>query len=219
MAVCYYHVTYAFHSESTLYSCLNVKGLLARNRWYTWSLSDSNGIQAHNDWVFAYGLSGCVFQSHCCRLNEECSYTQKIRLTISGEIMLCRKVTQILWYHLWNKFFPSWTFCSPCAAFLLSVQKWKAIVFTFYINVSKRLLEEGLHDLLNIKKIKFEPHGDFADQAFLQSNENLMNNKDPKTQNGNDETPRILPNDESSICFGPMIMQDISSIMLNQRHR
>ena len=30
--VCSYHVTYAFQSESTLYSCLNVKELLARNR-------------------------------------------------------------------------------------------------------------------------------------------------------------------------------------------
>ena len=31
-AVCYYHVTYAFQSESTHYSCLNVKELIARNR-------------------------------------------------------------------------------------------------------------------------------------------------------------------------------------------
>ena len=31
-AVCFYHVTYAFQSESTLYSCLNVKELLARSR-------------------------------------------------------------------------------------------------------------------------------------------------------------------------------------------
>ena len=30
--VCSYHVTYAFQSESTLYSCLNVKELLARSR-------------------------------------------------------------------------------------------------------------------------------------------------------------------------------------------
>ena len=30
--VCSYHVTYAFQSESTLHSCLNVKKLLARNR-------------------------------------------------------------------------------------------------------------------------------------------------------------------------------------------
>ena len=30
--VCFYHVTYAFQSESTLCSCLNVKEPLARNR-------------------------------------------------------------------------------------------------------------------------------------------------------------------------------------------
>ena len=29
LTVCSYHVTYAFRSESTLYSCLNVKELLA----------------------------------------------------------------------------------------------------------------------------------------------------------------------------------------------
>ena len=32
MTVSSYHVTYAFQSESTLYSCLNVKELLARSR-------------------------------------------------------------------------------------------------------------------------------------------------------------------------------------------
>ena len=32
LTVCYYHVTYAFQSEFTLYSFLNVKKLLARNR-------------------------------------------------------------------------------------------------------------------------------------------------------------------------------------------
>ena len=32
LTVCSYHVTYAFQSESTLYSCLNAKELLARNR-------------------------------------------------------------------------------------------------------------------------------------------------------------------------------------------
>ena len=30
--VCFYHVTYEFESESTLYSCLNVKELLAGSR-------------------------------------------------------------------------------------------------------------------------------------------------------------------------------------------
>ena len=31
ITLCSYHVTYVFQSESTLYSCLNVRELLARN--------------------------------------------------------------------------------------------------------------------------------------------------------------------------------------------
>ena len=49
--MCYYHVTCAFQSKSTLYSCLNVKKLLAWNRRDIWSFSDSNGIQTHNHLV------------------------------------------------------------------------------------------------------------------------------------------------------------------------
>ena len=45
--VCYYHVTHAFQSESTLYSCLNIKELHARNRRDIGSLSDSNGTRTH----------------------------------------------------------------------------------------------------------------------------------------------------------------------------
>ena len=51
MTVCYYHVTYVFQSESTLYSCLNVKEPLARNRHKIWSLSDCNRTQTHNHLV------------------------------------------------------------------------------------------------------------------------------------------------------------------------
>ena len=82
--VCCY-VTYAFWTESTLCSCLNVKELLAWNRPDIWRLSDCNGIQIHNhlvckwklnrltklakwlkwlnSWVFVYELSGCGFKS------------------------------------------------------------------------------------------------------------------------------------------------------------
>ena len=38
-------------------------------------------------------------------------------------------------------------------------------------------------------KIKFEPYGDLFDEAFLQHNENLINDQDPLNQNENDETP------------------------------
>ena len=53
-----YHVMYVFQSESTLYSCLNVKELLAQNRpvWL-------------NGWVFVYDLSGCGFESSCSHIN------------------------------------------------------------------------------------------------------------------------------------------------------
>ena len=40
LTVCSCHVTYAFQSESTLYSCLNVKELLARSRREIWRLND-----------------------------------------------------------------------------------------------------------------------------------------------------------------------------------
>ena len=49
--VCYYHVTYAFQRGPTLYSCLNVKERLARNRGSISSLSDSNGIRTHSHLV------------------------------------------------------------------------------------------------------------------------------------------------------------------------
>ena len=40
-------------------------------------------------------------------------------------------------------------------------------------------LEEGVQDVVNINKVKFEPCGNLVDQAFLQFNVNLINNQDP----------------------------------------
>ena len=51
LTVCYY-VMYAFQSESTLYSCLNVKKRLARNRCDIWSLSDCNENRTHSHLIF-----------------------------------------------------------------------------------------------------------------------------------------------------------------------
>ena len=47
----FYYVTYAFQSESTLFSCLNVKELLSRSGRDIWGLSDSNEIRKHNHLV------------------------------------------------------------------------------------------------------------------------------------------------------------------------
>ena len=48
---CSYQVMYVFQSESTFYSCLNVKELLARNRCEIWSLHDCNRAWTHNHLV------------------------------------------------------------------------------------------------------------------------------------------------------------------------
>ena len=62
--VCYYYATYVFQSESTLYSCLNVKEFLARNKRDIWSLRDSNGTRTHKQlvrkWTFNH-LGECSF--------------------------------------------------------------------------------------------------------------------------------------------------------------
>ena len=50
LTVCYYHLTYEFQSESTLYICLNVEEPLALKR-HDICLSGSIGIQTHNQLV------------------------------------------------------------------------------------------------------------------------------------------------------------------------
>ena len=51
VVVCSGHVKYAFQSESTIYSCLNVRKLLARSRREIWSLSDCNWTWNQNHLV------------------------------------------------------------------------------------------------------------------------------------------------------------------------
>ena len=86
VTVCYYHLTYVFHCESTLYSCLNVKDLIAQNRCNIYNLSDSNGIGTHSHWPCKWTLKNlaklskwlCVilqtngrgFEFHSCHLGD-----------------------------------------------------------------------------------------------------------------------------------------------------
>ena len=51
LIVCSDHIVHAFQSESTHYSCLNVKELLAWNRREIWSLSDCHWTRTHNHLV------------------------------------------------------------------------------------------------------------------------------------------------------------------------
>ena len=51
-----------------------------------------------------------------------------------------------------------------------------------------KLQEEGVQNVVNVNKIKFEPYGGLVDQVFLQYNENLIYNEDPQNQIENYET-------------------------------
>ena len=89
--LCYYHVTCAFQSISTLYSCINVKEFLAWNRRNIWSLSDYNGTLIQNllvrkrtlnhlaklaEWLscvvstYLYGAFDCMLFSCHLRVSE-----------------------------------------------------------------------------------------------------------------------------------------------------
>ena len=57
LTICFYHATFAFQSEFTLYICLNVKELLAQNRRHIWSLSDCNETRTHNHLVCKWTLN------------------------------------------------------------------------------------------------------------------------------------------------------------------
>ena len=56
ITVCSYRVKYAFQSESTLYSRLNVKERLTRNRREIWILSDCNWTRTHNHLVRSWNM-------------------------------------------------------------------------------------------------------------------------------------------------------------------
>ena len=58
--ICSCHVRYVFQSESTLYSCLNVRELLARSRREIWSLIDCNWTRTHNHLVHKRTLNHLV---------------------------------------------------------------------------------------------------------------------------------------------------------------
>ena len=42
-----------------------------------------------------------------------------------------------------------------------------------------KLQEQGLQDIINMKKMKLEPYGALVDQAFYQFSENSVNKQNP----------------------------------------
>ena len=44
------------------------------------------------------------------------------------------------------------------------------------------MIEQGVQDVVNINKLKFEPYGDLVDQTCSQFNEIFNSNQDPQYQ-------------------------------------
>ena len=72
---------------------------------------------------------------------------------------------------------------------MLSIKGWKRIAIRSSAIVSKQDAEQGVQNVVNINKIKFEPYGDVVDQIYSKCNETLINNQDPQSQIENDENP------------------------------
>ena len=84
-AVCCYHVTFVFESESTLSSCLNVKELLARDKWL-------------NDWA--------VFWVVICAVSfTVCPYLVTYAFQSEFTVPSCLNIKEFLApnrHHIWN---------------------------------------------------------------------------------------------------------------------
>ena len=96
LPVCSCHVTYAFQSKSTLYSCLNVKELLVRSRRKIWSLGDSNWTRTHNHLVHKKTLN------HLAKLAKWLSYVVSTYLFDAFDSMFRAYFEQGLPWHSSN---------------------------------------------------------------------------------------------------------------------
>ena len=96
--------------------------------------------------------------------HAECSCPPKITLMISGETMRCRKVRWFLWYHvLHNVLFPE---TLDMLLLFYPFRDEKELLSSFPPLYRNKLQQQGIQNIVNMNKIKFEPHGDLIDQAI-----------------------------------------------------
>ena len=98
LTVCSYHATYRFQSESTLYSYLNVKKLLAQNRHKIESLSDCNWTWTYNHLVHKWILN------HEAKLAKWLSCVKcTIQISTHKQLNHLASLAKWLSVHLWTK--------------------------------------------------------------------------------------------------------------------
>ena len=93
--------------------------------------------------------------------------------------MQCHKVRRILQNHVPNKFLSPEKFSEHVLLLIYLSKDEKELLLDFPPMYQNKLQNQGVKDVLNINKIKFEPCGDLVDEALSQFNETLINNQDP----------------------------------------
>ena len=120
-------------------------------------------------------------------------------MTTSEAAMGCRKVRRIIQYHVRNKLLSPQKFVHHVMLLLFSFCDEKQLLSGCPSLYQNKLQEQGVHDVVNRNKRKFEPYGDITDQDFFQLNENSIKIWYPHSQIKSDETPMAeYPNENDS---------------------
>ena len=80
------------------------------------------------------------------------------------------------------KLLPSERFAHHVLLLFYSFRGKKELLSGFPPLYQNKMREQGVQVMANMNKIKFEPYGDLADQAFSQFNEKSITNQDPHSQ-------------------------------------
>ena len=92
--------------------------------------------------------------------------------------MRCRKVRQVLRYHVPNNFLYPEKLPDHVLLLFCLFRDEKELLSSFPPTYQNKLLEKGVEDVVNISQIKFELYGDLVDQTYSQYNETLISNQD-----------------------------------------
>ena len=118
--------------------------------------------------------------------HNECFHPKKIKLRISGETIRCGKVRRFLRHHIPNKILPPEKFTHHVLHLFHPPEMKKNLLSGFpllYQNSKEyRMLETH-------KKINFIPSVDLTYQTYSKFIKTLIDNQDPHSQIGNDESP------------------------------
>ena len=107
LPACSCHVTYAFQSESTLYSCLNYKQLFARSRCEIWSFSQmielcSEYLSVQCIWLYVLVMSHTRFRVYPHSVVAWMSSNSLLEAGVKSEVLSDCKWTRTL-KHLVHK--------------------------------------------------------------------------------------------------------------------